>query len=343
MNVLKRRGVSLTFLFLAVLVSGTVLKETVVPRLLRRRLTAAVHDNCKTCELSLGRVDVSLLPLALKGRHVFFTGGEMKATLVKVKAEGVYIPFSFFPLLKGHVRTGLITIERPEVSVIEGDQYAASSTEAAGTQPLDLEIEGVEMKNAAFTYARNYPGRTASFGISRLNAAVGTAGSSARLRGADVEAGADGLLEGSGRFRLHVRAKLFPKAPDVDVNLRIAGQDLAKMNRFFEVNDGVDLHGLLIDGLASVAIRGAGLTSAAYVRYSGLGVKFEKNKDRGSPSAFFQNLLASVMTGKQNVKGGKYDRRGAASLARKPKETLVSFALRGMKEAAMKVASQGGK
>jgi hypothetical protein len=90
-----------------------------------------------------------------------------------------------------------------------------------------------------------------------------------------------------------------------------------------------------------VVIRGARLTSSAYVRYRGLGVQIKKTRERGALSAFFQNLMASITMGKQNADGGKYDRRGAAELERKPKETIISFALRGMKEAAIEVTSRG--
>ena len=343
MTIGRRRVLCISFLFFAALAVVLVLKEVVAPRLVRRRLITEVQDNCKTCELSLGRVQISLLPPALSSRHVRFTGGEQNATVVSVEAERVYLPFSLLPLFKNHLRAGRIEVEQPVVKVKEGDLYASSSAKDSAARPHDLEIEGIEMKKASFVYVREYPGRAGSISVSRINAAVGPIGSSDRLRAADVEANADGLLEESGRFHLQVRAKVFAKVPDVDVKLQIAGQELAGMNKFFKANDGLELHGLLIEGRGSSEIRGARLKSSAYVRYRGLGVKLKKNKERSALSAFFQNLLVSITSRKQNVKGGDYDRSGTVELERKTKETIISFALRGMKEAAIKVTSQGEK
>ena len=72
-------------------------------------------------------------------------------------------------------------------------------------------------------------------------------------------------------------------------------------------------------------------------------MKIKKYKERGALSAFFQNFFASVTMGKQNADGADYDRQETAELERKPKETLISFALRGMKESAMKVSAKAAK
>ena len=167
-------------------------------------------------------------------------------------------------------------------------------------------------------------------------------GSSERFRVTDASGSAEGVLEESGSFRLQVRAKLLAETPDVDVELRIAGQDLSGLNPYFEPADGIKLKGEVLEGRSSVEVRGARLNSTAYVRYRGLKVKIKNDKSRGGLSAFFQTLMAAVTIGKQNSDGGHYDRRGAAELRRKPKETVISFTLRGMKEAAMKVPAKGG-
>ncbi len=341
MNIGRRRAVWTLAFCLAFLAAGIILKEAVAPALVSRRLISEVRKNCGTCELSLGRVRLSLLPPALIGVNVGFTGGTPNATVVRAEAKRVYAPFALFPLFKSRFRVGRVEIEQPSVDVTEGDLYGPSSSEDGTARPFDLEIEGVEVKKGSFTYAREYPGRKGSLEVSGINAAAGPAGTSERLRNMDVAAGAEGLLEHSGRFKLQVRARLFAKAPDADIDLQIAGQDLAALNAFFEPSDGVRLKGALIEGRSSVAIRGAGLKASSYVRYKGLKVRIKKNGERSGLSAFFQTFLASVTIRKQNADSGNYDRTGEVGLERKPKETVISFALRGMKEAAMKVSSQG--
>jgi len=329
-----------SLLFLAALALGIVLKEAVLPGMLRKRLISAVKANCETCELSLGRVRISLAPPALSCGKVRFNQGTPNATVVHAEAERVYLPFSLFQLFKSRLRLGLIKISDSKFTVTEGDLYAAPSVKDGPARPLDLEIEGFEVKNSSFTYIREHSGREGRLAVTRINAALGPVGASDRLRDKDVEASADGLLEHSGQFSLQVRARLFAKAPDLDVKLRIAGQDLAALNAFFKPNDAVQLKGQLIEGRSAVAIRGARLKASSYVRYNGLEVRIKKSEERGGLSAFFQTFLASVTMGKQNAAGDGYDRTGSVELERKPKETIISFTLRGMKEGALMVTSQ---
>ena len=340
MTIGKGRALRLSLLLLAVLALGVILKEAVAPRLLRRKLIAAVQGGCATCTLSLGQVRISLLPLAVSGAGVRFTGGTPNATVVNCEARRVYVPFALFPLLKGRLRAGRIEIDQPAVTVTEGDLHVPPS---AGGAPPDLEIEGAAVKDGSFVYVRERPGRTGRLGVTRINAVLGPAGSSDRLKDADVEASADGLLEKSGQFQLQIRAKFLAKTPDTDVKLQINGQNLAELNPFLKPDDGIQLRGTILEGRSTVKVRGAGLRASAYVRYRGLGVKIKQNKGRSGLSAFFQSLVASVTIGKQNSDGGHYDRFGAADLRRKPKETVISFILRGMKVAAMEVSSKGSR
>lgn len=254
-----------------------------------------------------------------------------------------YVPFSLFPLLRGRFRIGRIEIEQPAVEVAEGDLYASSSTEDSKGRRLDLEIKGIKVRKGSFVYTRERPGRKGGrLGLSGINATVGHIGSSDRLRAGDAGGTANGVLEESGQFQLQVRAKIFAEIPDVDVKLQIAGQNLATLNRFFMPNDGVRLRGTLIEGRSSVVIRGSRLNASDYVRFRDFAVTIKKHKGLDAFSAFFQTFFASLKMGRQNTDGGNYDRLGTVNMERRPKETLISFTLRGMKEAAIKVTTQGG-
>lgn len=343
MKGISRPVLRVLLLLLAVLALAAVLKEAVAPGLVRRRLIAAVQDGCGSCRLSIGRVRVSLLPPALSCSRVRFTGGEADTTAVEAAAARVHVPFSLNQLLKGRLRTGRIEIDQPAVTVTEGDLASPASAEDAGAKLPDIEIEGIKIDKAVFVYIRQHPGRQGRLTLSRINAGVGPIGSSARLKGAYSQASVSGLLEGSGEILLQVKARVLAEAPDADIELSVTGQDLSKLNPFFGPVDGIKLKGEVLEGRSSVAIRGAGLKASAYMRYRGLSVRLKKNKERGAFSAFFQSLAASVAIGKQNSDGGAYDRRGAAELRRKPPESVISFALRGMKDAAMQIPVKGGK
>lgn len=340
MNIRRLRGARFFLILLAVLAAGIVIKEVAAPALVRNRLISAVQDGCKTCGLSLNRVQISLAPLALSSRGVSFSWGEPGATVINLKAERVYVPFSLLPLFKKSLRAGRIEITRPVVTVTEGDLYASSACAAGSARYPDLEIEGIEVKQGSFIYLREHAGRTGSLKVSGISAAAGPAGSSARLRGREAEVSVDGLLAESGKFRLKAKARLFAESPHADVELNIAEQDLSALNPLLGPNDGLKLRGRIIEARCSAALRGANLKSSVYARYRGFGIEVKKNEERSALSAFFQTLLAPLIAGKQNADGGKYDRSGTSELERKPEETLISFILRGMKEGALQVSSQ---
>ena len=317
-------------------------KWALVPGLARRRLQAAVRAGCATCELSLGEIGVHLTPPAVSCDRVRLTAGIAGATSVNLEAGNIYAPVSLSQLLRGRIRGGIVVIDSFNVTVKEGDLPEAPPP-AGPARPLDLELEGVTIKGGSFLYVRESPGLRGSLGVSGLSAALGPAGTSERLRGAAIAASAEGLLADSGRFRLEVKGRPFAAEPQLDVTMRILGQDLQGFNRFFKPLEGLSLKGTLLEGRSETAIRGRRLNASVYLRYRGLGLHLDKTRERGALSSYVQNLLAGAALGRQNAGAGGYDRTGTAKLERQPGEGLAAFTMRGMKEAAVQVAKQGGR
>lgn len=338
-----KRSMARIFLVLAALLGAALaVRVALIPELVRWRLGAAVRAGCVTCELSLGAVRVDLLPPALSCSRLRLTAGASGATSVNLEAGNIYAPVSLSQLLRGRIRTGLVVIDRFDVTVKEGDLPEAPPLSGAARSP-DLELEGVTIRGGSFVYVREAPGLRGSLAVSGLSAALGPVGTSQRLKGAAVEASAEGLLADSGKFRLEVKGKPFAQEPELDVTMRILGQDLQGFNSFFKPLEGMTLKGTLLEGRSETAIRGSRLNASVYLRYRGLGLHVKKTKERGAVSAYFQNLLAGAALGKQNADDGGYDRTGTAKLERQPGESLAGFTLRGMQEAALQVAKQGGR
>ncbi|PKM96677.1 MAG: hypothetical protein CVU79_12250 [Elusimicrobia bacterium HGW-Elusimicrobia-3] len=329
-------------LLLAALLGAVLLVGVIVPELVRWRLGAAVRAGCATCELSLGAVRVHLVPPALACSRIRLTAGITGATSVNLEAGNIYAPVSLSQFMRGRIRAGIVVIDNLNITVKKGDQPAAPPP-AGPARPLDLELEGVTIRGGSFLYVRESPGMRGSLGVSGLSAALGPVGTSERLRGAAIAASAEGVLADTGKFRLEVKGMPFPAEPELDVTLRILGQDLQGFNRYFKPLEGLSLKGTLLEGRSETAIRGRRLDASVYLRYRGLGLHLDKTKERGALSSYFQNLLAGAALGRQNAGDGGYDRTGTAKLERQPGEGLAAFTLRGMKEAALQVAKQGGR
>jgi hypothetical protein len=69
-----------------------------------------------------------------------------------------------------------------------------------------------------------------------------------------------------------------------------------------------------------------------------LDVQFEKTKSPGEISTFFDNLVKSMKLHSSTVGKKPADQIQSVQLQREARETLLDFILRGMKDAALKVA-----
>ena len=120
-------------------------------------------------------------------------------------------------------------------------------------------------------------------------------------------------------------------------------QNLTDINRFFLPNDGLELRGELVEGKSQVKVNGGSLSAFALAHYKDFNVVIRKNQDRGGLSAFFQNLMASLKMRKQNLESKNANRTGRATLKRERGQSIVSFILSGMKEAALKIPPKGDR
>ncbi len=330
--------------FFGLLAAIAVLEEIIVPDAIRSWLIAGVHASSATSELRLGRVQLSLFPPALTLLRIQLLSGDPRSTFVHAQADRVVVPFAIRPLFSRQIRLGRIQIERPEVNVIEGDvRMSGSKTTHGGSGGIDLEVQGADVAQGFFSYTRAHLQKRAVVRVSRITAVIGPVGSSNRVSHRPAVGRATGLLEDSGTFVLSAGADFFAETPHVNVALELTSLNLADLNRFFMPDDDVQLGGRLIHGRSAVSIRGRRLTASVYARFRGLDIKIRKNADRSALSAFFQNTLVSLKMGKQNVASDQFDRRGTVTLTRKPRQTVLSFILTGMRDASFKVASKGGR
>ncbi|MBI3543314.1 MAG: hypothetical protein HY075_08600, partial [Deltaproteobacteria bacterium] len=88
----------------------------------RRRVVAAVERSCRSCHLEIGSVVLSFL----RGRAIFagirLRAGEARATEVAARVESVRVDVAPVSVLRGPLRVKEIVVERPDVTVREGDE-----------------------------------------------------------------------------------------------------------------------------------------------------------------------------------------------------------------------------
>lgn len=343
----KHAGVRKLLLVLGVVVVvGALLVEVVLPTVIEQSFSDLVERRCESCHLKLESTSLRFFPLGLTFGGLAFSGGRREATLIEAFVPKLAVEFNW-----SHSSLHELVIERVEITgvevrVVEGDEssHPRANTEN-WSQSRSFRIRSATLKDAKFTYL--HEGQSVNgpspIEINDLQVKIDEFGSAPDLLGKKVHAQVTGRLEKTGKLDLGVDAEIFSKpdalTPDVDVALRLRGFSLAEMNRFFKPYDGIELEGTLVDGQVRLTVDGLRQNAKVMANYTGLKVHFEKDKDRGAIAAFFSRLGESILIDRSSEKESVSDRTRTVSLERLPNESLISFLLRGMKEAAMSVAS----
>ena len=298
---------------------------------MKKQITAQIEESCKSCEFNSEKIELSLFPPRVIFDDVHFITGDAKSTLVDAQVERFILFISIHQLMSHLLKFKQVVIVNPVVTVTEGDLKGSRSKGDSSPSEWDLEMDHVELKNGQFTYKREHLGKTGVLQIGNINGEIGEFSSTDLRRDELVTAHTTAILEQSGKIDLTIAALLFSKAIHVDISLALNGLVLDETNRYFSPDDGIKLDGKILRAQSQSSIRGRGLHSKVSVDYEGLSLKFQKTSERSELGAVFSTLFSGVKSTK--------DRSRIANSERKPDEPLVGFILRGMKEAALKVAT----
>ncbi len=323
------------------IVAGVVATEVVAPRLIRRKVIALIEENCGSCTFTLPRVGISLLPVSVSLEAPQLVWGEPHYTRVDAQAGRILARISLLKLLRRQLYFRQVEIEAPKVVVTEGDLRFPPSEprEAAPPSRWTYVSQGVKLNAGKFRYVRLRQPQNAIIRVSDIEGNVGPWGTTPDLHGQETRAHAKGRLEDSGSFTLSITMPVPSKPLHVDIELEIAGQNLSDINSFFEFDDGIKLRGTLVQGRGLTAIRGTKLKASVEAKYLGLGIEFEKTKERSAIAAFFSNLIQSIKIDPSSIGEKPSDQVRSVEIECEPGETIMQFILRGMKDAALKVAS----
>ncbi len=315
--------------------------QMTVKRGIRKQLTSFFNESCGSCTLSLDRVRLGVLPPSIILEGVRLSGGNDKTTKVDAEVERIVARSSFRSLISGKWNFKRIQAHAPRVVVTEGDLPVPPSGSEEATR-VPCVIEGIEVIAGRFTYIRVFGAgkgaHKAILHVKDIQARVGELGTTPQLRDQKVHGQANGRLENSGGFVLTVETAPFSKVLKVDVDLQITEQNLADVSSFFQTTDGIRLAGKLHKGQSFIKVREKRLTGWVQVEYEGLDLEIEETKSRGKISAFSSNLINSIKLHRSTTGKKPTDQTRGTELIREPREALIHFILRGMKEGALRVA-----
>ncbi len=341
---MRIRTVKLLMIVAGILVLLLITAELLVTHAIRKQLISSFNGSCATCTLTLDRVHLSWLPFSIILEGVHLSGGDPKTTKVEAEIERVVARSSFRNLILKKLHFSRIQFHTPHVVVTEGDLRVPASHREKRTL-RSLVIESIDLIAGKFTYRRVFGDdkeeRTATLHVKEIQGNIGKLSTLRPSRDHMSRGQAKGRLENSGGFILTVEAAPFSEILKVNVDLNMAGQNLADVSLFFQTTDGVKLAGKLEKGQSLIKVREKRLTGWVRAEYDGLDFKFEETESRGKISTFFSNLINSMKLRRSDTGKKPTDQTHETELIREPNETLIHFILRGMKEAAIEVAKGG--
>ena len=154
-----------------------------------------------------------------------------------------------------------------------------------------------------------------------------------------ITAKLESKFEKDGPHLLTLSLKPFAEPAVVDVDLVAHHQNLQGLSHFLMPNDGVELHGEIVEGHGFTHMVGRHLHAEVYAEYKDLRVKVHKADDRSGLVAFFTTLATQITSKKQNLDTPDQNQSRGVAIDREADESLIHFLLRGWKEAAIRVST----
>lgn len=236
-------------------------------------------------------------------------------------------------LVIGTISLNRALIERPEIQFFDGPNKSAkkSETRTESTQADPSErLSRIQIVGGSFKYIRDVKGTHAELYVHKINARL-------EIESAVVHGFASAQFGKSGSFDLWVTTS-YSKPLEIDVELKARDQNLEDLSRFFEPNAGVKLEGLLLSGHATAKLRDRHVSATLQADYKDFKLRVNPMYDRNEIQAFFTNLGVAIAVRKKNVDKSKSEKTEAVEIDREKDESIVSFILRGWRDAALKLA-----
>jgi hypothetical protein len=313
--------------------------KIVAPFITHAEIIDAIESACASCEIEVDRVtfglfsplDISILDLKLK---VGYEGGS--EALVRIPSTRLDISGSRSS--RGHFVIEKVLITDPVITFVDGDAVSRKSKRRKEPSETTVEIEKTLIERGEFIYVRNTHGTSATLNMRKIEATIGPLKITGRSKEQEAVARVGLQIENSGHVELEVKAKLGGPIDHVDVGVAIRDQKLSDLNKFFEPNAGVSLQGTMAKARGWVQVRGDKSKAAVWVVYHGLKLELKPMYDRSEVTAFFMNFGADLVMEEEDLGQPKSDQTKVLDVPRGKGERIIGYILRGLKEAAIKVA-----
>lgn len=331
------RGFALLAVLVVIIYSLFI--EVVLPSIAGSQINLAVQSACASCKFEIGSVSFGFFkPSEILIRNVRLKQGYLGSSELLIRIDSILIDVDLATSTSKQVSIAKIRVYEPDVLLVDGDANSPQSDVASAASDLTFVVASTELTDGQFTYTRVTKGTTATLHVAKIQGEFSPFGTSSDLQDRFVDVHLKAQIEKSGETELDLRIPMQSAADHVDVSVYLKDQDLAVTTPFFKPNAGVELQGKIVKARGRARVRDQVLTASAWVIYQGLSIKLNPMYDRTKLAAFFMNLGADLAMKEEDLDLDKADQTEFLKIRREPNERIVGFILRGLKEAAIKVA-----
>ena len=243
-------------------------------------------------------------------------------------------------MLYGRARVARLAVESPEVTLIDDDAGQAPTPPRGAFDRPAIEVDDVEIDQGTFLFVRVTKQTRAVIGLRQIRGHVAAFGTTKSRRDDPVKGEITAQLGFSGESHLSFTARPAAERTEADVTIEMKDQNLADLGDFFEPNVGLKIAGTMIHGQSTSKMRGDQLTTRLDARFEGLRLNVVRTADRGAWATLFTNLGLAVGMKGHNVDSPRSEQKRTVITRRAADDSLISFFLRGLKDAAMSAAEK---
>lgn len=288
----------------------------------------AIQSRCATCTFTMR--ELRLHWRGVNARDVEFTGGVAGGQRVQAKIASVLIVPELMSVFSKKPRLRAIHLLEPKVVFYDGPKRTPKTKGQGGDTELPADIHRMFIRDGAFSYIRDVKDTHAELHVTDIRGAIDPdpdlfrAWITARIgRGGSVE--------------LKVTSPLKKKPLELISEINLQDQNLEDLSHFFKPNAGVELKGVMTRASGVTHVQGRTQTAKVFAEFKDFSLKVNPMYDRDDVTTFFTNLGTAVAMRSKNTAAPRAEKTETKSLNREAGESLVSFILRGLKEAAIDI------
>jgi hypothetical protein len=309
---------------------------------------SSLEKKCPKCDLHIEKLQLSWIPNKVLISGIQFQGDSASNPVVNFSADEVEAQFKFVSLIQGTPTMDLLEIGGLHLTLLEpayGGPSSGPDYPPPGTLLNSLpagRVNQILIHDSDFTYKHPKHREMAEISVQNIELKTGSFVTRDKFLEEDynhpLEMSATARLENSGKVLLNVSCEPFAQNNHDKILIQLLNHKMSTVDKFFKIEEGVRLSGVLQKGLAVMSLKNGQLSGTLSAAYKDFGFEFLQTPDNGPVKCLLANVAQGLTVSKNRPKNGvKAIARSPFLVERQPREPITQLLIRGLLEAAKKI------